>query len=188
MNLGHLNGIPGDDPRTRIQKSNIPTPPPAQSIPSPGSNSVDAPSVAPSSGDSAADVKTANAYELNGEVTFGNVRSVSATSAVSNPELETDDPQALGATIMLFQEGMAAYRSGDAEMGAFFFEEAYNCAIEASGDRGPAREDARILYNWGCCLQETGQTDQAQQRFEEARAINPFDLELQQRIQHRMTL
>lgn len=103
------------------------------------------------------------------------IRAAQAVQAVS---LETEDPYALGAAQMLAEEGKAAFRAGDFETAALFYE--------AAREYDP--KSAVLAYNLGCCYQECGDREKSLQMFETAIALDPLNLELKQRIEKRTTL
>lgn len=86
---------------------------------------------------------------------------------------EGEDPYALGAAQMLSEAGKAAFQAGDFEAATLFYEAAWEYD----------RKSPVLAYNLGRCYQRCGDQDKAVQMFETAKALDPLNLELKQRIE-----
>lgn len=105
----------------------------------------------------------------------GKTKATQSTQATQGVTLETDDPAHLGAAKMLSEEGQAAYRDGDYEAAALFYE-----AASDYDKKSPV-----LAYNLACAYQKMGDESAAAEMFEVAKGLDPLNRDLSQRIEDR---
>jgi tetratricopeptide (TPR) repeat protein len=106
------------------------------------------------------------------DLRFGSMTRTTALSNVQTPQAETEDPASLEAAAMLAAEGSQAFQAGDLESATLFYEASFEYDAKS----------AVLAYNLGVCYQKTGEEEKSSELFQTALALDPLNVELQQRI------